>query len=448
MVEATSVETAPGKKKIHYAIWIFVACCCISIGGFGLGMGIMGVYIVPVSQAYGITIADFTLPGVSLGIVQMIMFPIWGQLFKKNARVCFIIGSICFVLTILTYVFIQPFPIPGLLLAGAFMGVALPIVFFISIPTLMTNWFAPKVRGRFLSISLAFTGVGTFVWAPVFTQILMSTDYKFSFTLQAILLAIFLLPACILIKRSPEEMGLKPYGYDPNDEEEERLATSEVGVKAKSAFRLVPFYMMFIALAAVSIGMGFQNTQAAWANDVYAGTDLAASAPFIGAWMISAAAAGDVVGKLAYGFLADKIGVKVTTNIFLVLFFLCFLCMWFLSHILVFVFIGAFLLGTHNGLASVACPLVTRQIFGGADYEKIYARASIGNAIIGSFSMVIVTNAVAAVGGFKVPGYYFIGIGLVLVLAIVLNIAMTYIGKLKFEPADTAPEQRPSEAAV
>jgi MFS family permease len=425
------VETSTGQKKVHYAIWIFIACCCTAAGGFALAVGLIGVYMVPVSQAYGISMTEFSLNGVALAIVQMIAFPIWGQLMKKNIRLCFIIGGIFEVISILLYVFIDS--VPGILVAGGLCGIALPMVFFLTIPTLCTNWFAPKVRGKFLGIAMAFTGISTFVWAPLFTQILLSTDYQFTYVVNAILVAVLLIPGAIIFKFSPEEVGLKPFGYDPADEESEKQATAEAGVSAPSAMKTVAFYMMFIAMAAVSIGMGFSNCSRAWAGEAFAGTDLADSAAMIGAWMISAAAAGNLVGKITYGALADRFGARLATNVFLVLFVLSFIGWWVFGANMVTAMISAFLLGTHNGIASVGNPYIVRQLFGGGDYQKIYSRVSMGNAIIGGFSMTILTAAAAGAGGFTSSTYYLIGIALVVVLAVVLNVAITSIGKLKFD---------------
>jgi MFS family permease len=425
------VETSTGTKKVHYAIWIFIACCCTAAGGFALAVGLIGVYMVPVSAAYGISLTEFSLNGVALAVVQMIAFPIWGQLMKKNIRLCFIVGGIFEVVSILLYVFIDS--VPGVLLAGGLCGVALPMVFFLTIPTMCTNWFAPKVRGKFLGIAMAFTGISTFVWAPLFTQILLTMGYQFTYVINAIGVVILLLPGAFIFKFSPEEMGLKPYGYDPNDEQAEKQAGSQVGVSAPSAMKTVAFYMMFIAMAAVSIGMGFSNCSRAWAGEAFAGTDLAESAAMIGAWMISAAAIGNLVGKITYGALADKWGARLATNVFLVLFILSFVVWWAFGGNMVTAIIGAFLLGTHNGIASVGNPYIVRSIYGGGDYQKIYSRVSMGNAIVGGFSMTILTAAAAGAGGFTSNVYYLIGMALVVVLAIVLNIAISFIGKIPFD---------------
>jgi MFS family permease len=424
-------EQVIDKQGSRLPLLIFVGCCFCAASGLALTVSLMGVYLVPVSKAMGLSPTEFTLWSAALGITQVITFPLWGQIMRKHFKISFLIGVICEVVGILLFTVVNS--VPGLILIGILFGIAMPLTFFLTVPTLISNWFAPKYRGKFLGIAMAFSGIGTFCWAPLFTTILGSLGYQMAYIINAILAAVLLLPWLFVFKFSPESVGQKPYGYVAEDASLDEQASSKNGLSAKKALSMLPFYLLFGAVAFTAIGMGFNNSQSAMAGQMLAGTDMVASAAIIGAWMISTAAAGNLIGKIVYGFLADKFGVKSTTIIYFVMFFLAFVVWMLFPGNLVAMFIGAFLLGTHNGIASVGLPMITRILFGGYDYEKIYARLSIGSGIVGGFSTTIVTMLAASVGGYVGVAYFGLGIGLVVLIAVCLIPAMAFIGKIKWD---------------
>lgn len=424
------------RKGIHPAIWIFIGCCFCGAAGLALTVSLMGVYLMPVSHAMHMSPPQFTLWAAALGITQVVTFPLWGQLLRKHLKISFLIGVICEVVGILLFTVVHS--VAGLIIIGIFMGIAMPVTFFLTIPTLCTNWFAPKSRGKFLGIAMAFSGIGTFIWAPLFSSIVDTWGYQTSYIVNAILAAVLLLPWVFVFKFSPEEAGVKPYGYDPSVAAADEQGSLKKGLSANKALASLPFWLMFFAVAFTAIGMGFNNSQKAMAGAMLAGTALAENASVIGAWMISTAAVGNLLGKVAYGALADKFGVKSTSMFYFVMFLLSFVVWMLFPGHQTLMFVGAFLLGTHNGIASVGLPMITRQLFGGRDYEKIYSRLSIGSGIVGGFSTTVVTLLAGAAGGFISTTYFSFGIGLVILIALFLIPAMAFIGKVKFDSSTDA----------
>jgi MFS family permease len=423
------------KKGVHYSFAILAGCCCCGAAGImALVVSMMSVYLVPVSEALGMTRPEFTLWNATMGFVQIVTLPIWGQFIAKNVRICFLIGVLAEVIGILLFIVVTN--TIGMIIAGIFIGIAMPMTFKLIIPTLINNWFAPKHRGKYMGIAMAFSGIGTFVWAPMFTAIILAFGYKTSYVINAILAAVLLLPWVFVFKYKPEDKGLKPYGAVAGEENARDVKTT-IGMSASKAFRQPVFYALFIAVGITAIGNGFNNNMRPMAADMLANTDLAASAAMIAATMVSTCAVGNLLGKILYGFIVDKVGLKSGTILFLCTFFLCFVVWMFFPGQIIMMYVGAFLLGTHNGLASVAMPLVTRGVFGSRDYAKIYSRITIAQAIAGGFSTTVLTGLALAIGTNMGPIYTGFGMVVVIIIAITLLYGISKMGKLEWTDEST-----------
>ena len=100
----------------------------------------------------------------------------------------------------------------GVLTAVGIGGASVPLF-----AALMSKWFA---RRRGLVISLALSGycLGQFILVPVINWLVFNYGWRFSYVLMGlIILAVNSLLVLMVIKGEPEDMGLKPYGYDSVD---------------------------------------------------------------------------------------------------------------------------------------------------------------------------------------------------------------------------------------
>ena len=100
----------------------------------------------------------------------------------------------------------------GVITAVGLGGASVPLI-----AALMSKWFA---RRRGLAISLALSGncLGQFVMVPMVNWFVLSYGWRFSYILLGvIILAGNILLVLTVIKGDPEDMGIKPYGYDMVD---------------------------------------------------------------------------------------------------------------------------------------------------------------------------------------------------------------------------------------
>lgn len=94
--------------------------------------------------------------------------------------------------------------------------------------------------------------------------------------------------------------------------------------------------------------------------------------------------------------------------------------------------IGAFTLGTHNGLASVGYPLLLRRLFGGKHYSQIYSYVNACVTLLGGFTASIVGYAAGLLGTFEAT-ILVLGFGLAIVLVVATFFAMRSVGKIRWD---------------
>jgi len=420
-------------KKMHYAWLIMIGCCFLAAGTLALTVSVAGVYILPASQAMGVGPGDFAMWLTVSGFASVVALPIYGQLMPRFTKlVTTTAASLMIVGVLLLALSVSAKMYPTVIVGGILIGLGIPGAFTLTIPTLMGNWFSKKQRGKFLGIATAFSGAGVFVWAPTFTLLLQNLGVMTALIINAILMAVLVLPWTLFVFRfKPEEKGLTPWGTEKEGAaDEEANKALQYGLSASKAFGTVAFWAVFVIVALTGLNMGYNGMQPAIATDFLAGSLTPEAAGMLGATMISVAAVGNLTGKIIYGWLADRIGIKVTTIIFVVALALCFV-IWLVFPVVAMMYVGAYLLGTHNGLISVGYPLIVRSIFGEKDFSKIYSRLSMISALLGGSAASIIGYTYQFTGSYQ--GAVTCGIALAAIIGIFAIIAMSFIGKVKWD---------------
>ena len=108
-----------------------------------------------------------------------------------------------------------------------------------------------------------------------FTVIIANVGYQTAYLVNAILMAVLILPwTLFVIKRNPEDKGLKPFGFK-EDAADAAESVAEAGMPAKAALKTAAFWIVFFGVALTALGMGFSNNQAGIAKEFMANTDMA-----------------------------------------------------------------------------------------------------------------------------------------------------------------------------
>ena len=422
------------KSGFHYAWVILIACCILYSGSMALINSIISVYVLPVTKALGVGRGDFTFMLTMQTVSLLISLPILGNLLqndKVNINLIMTVCGCCLCACPLICSFSTE--LWQFYVAGFIGGFGIAACFTATAPVLINNWFAPKHRGKMLGIAAAFTGISTVIWAPLFTGLVQANGYQQTYLINAIVQAVLILPTTLfLIKRKPADKGLLPFGADENAEGENSVkAMTEMGVPAAKALKSPAFWLMFLGVAITAIGGGWGTQITPIATELLADSPDAANAAMIGAAAISAMAVGNLLSKLGFGFLVDRISVGVTFVIFQIGWLLAFVIWATCGANTGLIIAGGFFLGFCNAPSRVGWPAVVRTVFGNGDFAKIWSYTAMASSIMGGLSGSVIGWIYDFTGSYM--GTVYGGIVVVILAGLLAVIVASFKGKLEWE---------------
>jgi MFS family permease len=206
-----------GKYKLHYAWVVLFAACMLNIASRA-DHGSFGVFVEPLVELFGWSRGDISAAYSIAFIVGLPAVVIMGWLGDRFGARWLMIGA-ALLITAGTYLLgtiteLWQFYV----YYGFFVGSMGHAAFTVLLPVILTRWF-DRYMGLAVGIYWAAMGVGPMIFAPLFRWLIETRGWPQAFTLIAIVVGVILLGFSLLVRSSPREMGLKPYGADKSREE-------------------------------------------------------------------------------------------------------------------------------------------------------------------------------------------------------------------------------------
>jgi len=294
--------------RIHYG-WIVALASAGIMATCSLTVYTFGVFLDPLTSDFGWDRGPLSLaPSISYMVAGLLAM-VTGRLSDKyGARILATVGGVMMGAGFLLMTRVTAL-IDTYIFWGLFMGTAFGC--FIS-PLLSTipRWFVQR-RGVAVSIPATGFGLGAII-SPLLAQMLISRyGWQSAFFVLGIIAWVVIIPLAQLIRKSPEQMGWKPYGeFDAVGGE--TPARSPEGASLREAVRSVPFwvyggvtFLWFFCLQAIVVHIIPHAT--------------ASGIPQIAAAGILSVIAGcSVISRASIGFVADKLGAKRSLTLCLV----------------------------------------------------------------------------------------------------------------------------------
>jgi MFS family permease len=314
-----NVETASRFAQLIKRQGIFYGWYIVGVGflanvasSFALA-STLSIFLKPLTAELGISRGVFSLLRSGEGIVAACLAPLAGTLVDRyGGRWLMAIGA---AIVGVGYLFLSrvdsfaEFAVIRLTL----VTVGDVLMGYMVVNVVVAQWFVRK-RGR----AFAFTSMGVGfakVCMPVLVAwLLVSLGWRQTWTVFAVLsMALLVLPALLVIRRSPEEMGLRPDGatdavsQDGLTSRKEKswdsfaADDSEAIWTRAEAVRSSAFWLLVITFGISSVGVTGLNLH------VYPYVTDIGRSPVVAATVMSVIASMQLASPLAWGFLAERI---------------------------------------------------------------------------------------------------------------------------------------------
>lgn len=382
-------------KKLFYGWFVVAGCIILNAMGTGIFSSIMGLFFPSIVAEFGYTQAQ--VAGiVSVAIIGgLLATGIFSKLYSKYStkKLVLIFG----VLQGASYALMsQANSLTVMYVIAVLMGITGMGATALSAPMLITRWF-DKNRGTAMGIAVAGAGLGPALMAPIVTSVIANSGHRVAFIVLGAIIAASMVIAFLLIKDTPEEMGLKPFGQNEGDiakskDDDKTVKTEEAySYNLKEAVKTKMFYGLTLFIIIIcTVVQGLLVQIPSYLNEV--GLDAAKVGMIVGVYAFIAG-----FGKMLIGWVYDNVGVFKANFIFFTLMILSFASLLMVPTNESFVYAYVLLAGMGLGLAPVAIPLLVSILFGSKYYAAIYPvfmlMMSVGAVIGGIVAGIIIDSS-------------------------------------------------------
>lgn len=373
-------------KKIHYSWYICAACVLMLFACMGMGANGFSIFMPMIQEAYNLTstqVSSFiTIRNLVCFCAMFSVGLYYDKLgYRAGTTLATLFAAAAYIGFSISRTYIM------FCISTAVMGLAYCFGTMIPAAILMNKWFV-KNRALALSICGAGTGVAMIILPPISTGLVKAIGLSATFRAEGIFIIVTAVFVALIIRSNPEDMGLKPLGFEENppaDGSGDRAENSgESPAIGQNGERLPKILWATLITASMLMGsvasVGYAHLSVLYSSAGFDSGYIAAMISGIGLLL--------TLGKLLFGYMTDRIGGYKTSMIFWVFLIIGDLLCCFAyagSHIINIV--AAFTLGIGYALSNLGTSVWSNDMGRGAEYTKLvrYLQiASSGGALITS----------------------------------------------------------------
>ncbi len=295
--------TSPNRQGLYYGWYILGTAMFIAFVTTGARNG-FGIFVIPMSEEFGWNRTTISVVAAIGWLFNGITQPFIGHIFDRfNSRRLIlvslvVVGASTAALSLTFHVLFLAFLFGFVLstgLSGASIGTLQP---------LLARWFVRR-RTQMMGFIVAGSSIGGLVLVPFSAYLLELTDWRITWVaLGGVVLVLATPLAIILLRSSPEEMGLEPDGADSSGDSSSGPVERARGLfevdNWRDSFRSAPMWQLSAAYTVCGITTGIISIHfIPYAQDL--GVSATRAAIIFGFMM-----ALNVVGGIGAGTLADR----------------------------------------------------------------------------------------------------------------------------------------------
>lgn len=387
------------QEKTMYII-AAVCACLMACGTMGL-VNAYGVFYKPMADALEVGQGAITLHMSISNLIIGLGTPFIARMISHNVRIKNILLAGAVLILVSGTVIALCHNVMIMNIAAVFRGMGFAGVSMMIITMIIGNWFV-KFRGTLTGIALSFSGIGSAIASPIISSLIQNIGYEKTYLGYVILIVLFILPSIFFLPLKPQDIGMRPYGE--NEAEEKKTA--------KAADMNLPFTsrsMIFVTLIIMVLCVVLLTSLSPHLSSLAQTYGYGAS---VGAALLSFSMIGNVASKFVLGAMVDKIGAFKGV--------VCMLCTSLAGLVIILMnpggtlplLAGGFLYGTIFSVGSLGISMITRTLYGDAQYGKAYSlitlftsvAAAVGLTLIGMLYDLTGSYATSVIGGIAMVG--------------------------------------------
>lgn len=412
------------QKKIHPAWFVLAGCCLVQFGSSGILGNSMGIFTPPVTSEFGFTNASFSMHATIRGIASMMVLPFAGRMFPR-IKLRRLIGIMALLNAVPAMCMSMFSSLYQWYAASIIYGIGSAFITMTLSPIVLSNWFHKK-RGFAVGIAMSFSGVGGAVMNPFGTWLIDVLGWRWAYVILGGIALLCMLPfALTFLHYHPSEIGVLPYGYEPEEAGAPSSAQElpDNPIRDKNGFLKTPlFYLFFVTVCCIAFPIVFNTHFAQFAVSIGMATAFGAS-------MSSVSMIGNIGAKLGLGWLCDRLSIYKTILLGTVLVIIGLFLILLGQSVPMLLLIGAFFVGISMSLTSVSVPMIVGALFDPEDYSMVLSLGTMATSLMSGGGVLLVGGLYDANGNYNFA--FALGIAAYLLLIVVLTLTFALHKKQK-----------------
>jgi MFS family permease len=266
----------------------------------GGGLYVFPVFIGSLQAEFGWSMTQISAGAAGFAIVMGFANPVVGAFFARfGARRTMLLAAVLTVLTSLALAALQNlWMLYAIMLVSGFAVAASTIL---PAQALVTSWF-DEFRGRAMGLTMLGIGVGGFLLPPLNELLIRLLGWRLVWVVNGAVFVLVVIPLIArFVRTRPSELGLLPDGTAPGERRGGESPVTASGLPVRRALSTPTFWLLagifLLQLTAVS-GLSFHFVPFA--------TQEAGFTPQQAAFFYGLAIGFSIVGRLLFGWLADR----------------------------------------------------------------------------------------------------------------------------------------------
>ena len=386
------METPIKSGRMHYAWKILIVCCCINASALGL-TNTNGVLFTSICEDLGILMSSLTVHTVVHGLCSAFTLIFVDRVYKKYPiKPVLIINLLLYHLSFMSMAFFNK--VWQFCLASVITGASGAFLLYMAVPLLLNNWFVKKKKLA-LSICFVASGLSGILTNLVLGVVISKLGWRNGYLIRGLMLLLFVIPVALFVKKSPAEMGLKPYGQDDDTiKHKEQKIMGESGARLSFEERRVKYICCIFLAVTFNLGCAMVTQLPHYAGSL--GMDI-----MTGSLLTSLAMVGNIGSKALSGPAVERAGITKTGIVITGMISAAFAAIAFGFESRTAISVVALISGFTACTNTLIIPNLLDTFVKGDDYVHMLSRCSMGTMIASSFSALIASALYDISGNYR-----------------------------------------------